>query len=153
MIHMEEERLADLPEVTVDDLEDNLTQHVEMQQIQESSDATDEMMEDIRAGLAALFEDGWTTGEMAALTQDEQVRRDIAEGHGVLRAACAYLRRNLSVASGLPVGDFPQRRPDLLLKGRALHPQREVKRLPLPRKVFGKLLLCLPEQRRLLLGL
>ena len=96
MIHMEEERLADLPEVTVDDLEDNLTQHVEMQQIQESSDATDEMMEDIRAGLAALFEDGWTTGEMAALTQDEQVRRDIAEGHGVLRAACAYLRRNLS---------------------------------------------------------
>ena len=96
MIHMEEERLADLPEVTIDDLEDNLTQHVEMQQIQESSDATDEMMEDIRAGLAALFEDGWTTGEMAALTQDEQVRRDIAEGHGVLRAACAYLRRNLS---------------------------------------------------------
>ena len=65
----------------------------------------------------------------------------------------AHLRRNLSVASGLPVGDFPQRRPDLLLKGRALHPQREVKRLPLPRKVFGKLLLCLPEQRRLLLGL
>ena len=43
-----------------------------------------------------LFEDGWTTGELGAMTQDEAVQREIADGHGVVRAACGYLKRMLA---------------------------------------------------------
>ena len=83
-------------EVTVDELEENLTGDMEQEQPEEESREADEMMAAIRAGLAELFEDGWTTAEMAAFTQDEQVRGEIAMGHGVQRAACAYLRRSMA---------------------------------------------------------
>ena len=79
-------------EVTVDELEENLTEEMEQEQPEEESREADEAME----GLAELFEDGWTTAEMAAFTQDEQVRGEIAMGHGVQRAACAYLRRSMA---------------------------------------------------------
>ena len=88
---MEERTLEN--EVTVDELGENLTEEMEQEQPEEESR---EAMEAIRAGLAELFEDGWTTAEMAAFTQDEQVRGEIAMGHGVQRAACAYLRRSMA---------------------------------------------------------
>lgn len=91
---MEERTLEN--EVTVDELEENLTEEMEQEQPAEESREADEAMEAIRAGLAELFEDGWTTAEMAAFTQDEQVRGEIAMGHGVQRAACAYLRRSMA---------------------------------------------------------
>ena len=46
-----------------------------------------------------LFEDGWTTGELDAMTQDEGVKREIASGHGIVRAACGYLKRMLETAA------------------------------------------------------
>ena len=88
---MEERTLEN--EVTVDELEENLTGEMEQEQPEEESREADEMMAAIRAGLAELFEDGWTTAEMAAFTQDEQVRGEIAMGHGVQRA---YLRRSMA---------------------------------------------------------
>ena len=90
-IGMEERILEN--EVTVDDLEESLTGEAEEAQIQEESRETDELIAEIRAGLAELFEDGWTAAEMAAFTQDELVREEVAMGHSVVRAACAYLRR------------------------------------------------------------
>ena len=67
---MEERTLEN--EVTVDELEENLTEEMEQEQPEEESREADEADEAIRAGLAELFEDGWTT------------------------AACAYLRRSMA---------------------------------------------------------
>ena len=58
---MEERTLEN--EVTVDELEENLTEEMEQEQPEEESREADEAMEAIRAGLAELFEDGWTTAE------------------------------------------------------------------------------------------
>lgn len=63
----------------------------------------------IREGVAVLFEDGWTQEELMALSQDEGVRGDIADGRDVVRAACAFVRRQLLAAQqtarrrGVPV--------------------------------------------------
>lgn len=79
-------------EIGVDELEENLTGEVEQQQAEEN----DELVAALRQGLGELFEDGWTTGELSAMTQDEAVQREIADGHGVVRAACGYLKRMLA---------------------------------------------------------
>lgn len=79
-------------EIGVDELEENLTGEVEQQQAEEN----DELVAALRQGLGELFEDGWTTGELDAMTQDEAVQREIADGHGVVRAACGYLKRMLA---------------------------------------------------------
>lgn len=78
-------------EIGVDELEENLTGEVEQQQAEEN----DELVAALRQGMGELFEDGWTTGELDAMTQDEAVQREIADGHGVVRAACGYLKRML----------------------------------------------------------
>ena len=83
-------------EIGVDELEENLTGEVEQQQAEEN----DELVAALRQGLGELFEDGWTTGELDAMTQDEGVKREIASGHGVVRAACGYLKRMLETAAG-----------------------------------------------------
>ena len=54
---------------------------------QQQEEENDEWIAGIRQGLGELFEDGWTTGELDAMTQDEAVQREIADGHGVVRAA------------------------------------------------------------------
>ena len=82
-------------EIGVDELEENLTGEVEQQQAEEN----DELVAALRQGLGELFEDGWTTGELDAMTQDEGVKREIASGHGVVRAACGYLKRMLETAA------------------------------------------------------
>ena len=56
----------------------------------------------IREGIAALFEDGWTSGELAALSQDMGVREDVARGLDVVRAACRYLRAQMQAAKQAP---------------------------------------------------
>ena len=82
-------------EIGVDELEENLTDEVQQQQAEEN----DELIAEIRQGLGELFEDGWTTHELDAMTQDEGVRQEIANGHGVVRAACGYLKRMLAAAA------------------------------------------------------
>jgi len=56
----------------------------------------------IREGIAALFEDGWTGEELAALSQDMGVRQDVAGGMDVVRAACKYLRAQMMAANQAP---------------------------------------------------
>lgn len=63
-------------EIGVNELEENLTGEVEQQQAEEN----DELVAALRQGLGELFEDGWTTGELDAMTQDEGVKREIASG-------------------------------------------------------------------------
>ena len=82
-------------EIGVEELEENLTDGMQEQQTEEN----DELVAALRQGLGELFEDGWTTGDLAALRQDEGVRQDIANGHGVVRAACGYLKRMLAMAA------------------------------------------------------
>ena len=87
--------IAPNEEIGVEELEENLTGEVEQQQAEEN----DELVAALRQGLGELFEDGWTTGELDAMTQDEGVKREIASGHGVVRAACGYLKRMLETAA------------------------------------------------------
>ena len=56
----------------------------------------EEMQEALREGIGELFEDGWTAQELAAFASDPHVREAIAKGHGVARAACAYLKEKLA---------------------------------------------------------
>ena len=56
----------------------------------------------IREGIAALFEDGWTSEELAALSQDMGVREDVANGLDVVRAACKYLRAQMQAMKQAP---------------------------------------------------
>ena len=49
-----------------------------------------------------LFEDGWTGEELAALSQDEGVRADVAQGKDLIRAAAAYLRRQMAAMAQAP---------------------------------------------------
>ena len=57
-----------------------------------------ELEAEIREGIGMLFEDGWTAEELNMLSQDEGVRADIAQGKDVIRAAAAYLRRQMAAA-------------------------------------------------------
>ena len=93
-----EEHVTVMPseEIGVSELEENLTGEAEEQQLEEGGREAEELVAAIREGLGELFEDGWTAGDMAAMTQDEGVRQDIADGHSVARAACGYLRRMLA---------------------------------------------------------
>ena len=54
----------------------------------------------IREGIAELFEDGWTGEELRLLSEDEEVRAQIAAGKSLVRAAAMYLRRQM--AAGRP---------------------------------------------------
>ena len=56
----------------------------------------------IREGIAELFEDGWTSEELAALSQDMGVREDVARGLDVVRAACRYLRAQMTAMKAAP---------------------------------------------------
>ena len=80
-------------EVTVDELEENLGAEAEEEMAQEGQDAGEAIAEAVRQGIGELFEDGWTAEELLAFSHDEGARRDVANGHSVSRAACAYLRR------------------------------------------------------------
>lgn len=91
----EQEMTAEVatPEVTVDELEQSITQEAQQEAAQQAEETDEALAAEIRAGIAELFEDGWTTQELSALAQDEQVRQDIADGHSVTRAAAGWLRR------------------------------------------------------------
>lgn len=72
-----------------------LTQNVmEEERIRQEEDDR-ELAAQIREGIGMLFEDGWTADELEALSQDEEVRAEIAAGKDVIRAAAIYLRGRL----------------------------------------------------------
>ncbi len=85
-------------EVTVDELEGNLTAGTQQELDDENEQEAAETVERIREGLAELFEDGWSPAEIAAFTQDDAVCHAIAQGHSVTRAACAYLKERMAPA-------------------------------------------------------
>ena len=94
---MEEMMMENVPlsahEITGELMEDSITR--EAQQAQE-------LEADIREGIGMLFEDGWTGEELAALSQDEGVRAEIAQGRDLIRAAAAYLKRQLASMQQAP---------------------------------------------------
>ncbi|MFR3405830.1 MAG: hypothetical protein ACLTV6_04425, partial [Christensenellales bacterium] len=51
----------------------------------------DERLEAYRKGILSLAEDGWTTDEIRAFSQDGKVRENLARGMTLRQAAHAYL--------------------------------------------------------------
>ena len=94
---MEEMMMEQAPlsaqEITGELMEDSMTR--EAQQAQE-------LEAEIREGIGMLFEDGWTGEELGRLSQDEGVRADIAQGKDLIRAAAAYLKRQLAAMQQIP---------------------------------------------------
>lgn len=89
-------------EITAEQLGAKIAPQEEPSAQQEQEDA----MDAIRAGIGELFEDGWTTAELAAMCCDETARAMIAKGASVARAACAYLKKS----GGLRKGAVPTAR-------------------------------------------
>ena len=94
---MEEMMMENAPlsahEITGELMEDSMTREAQEAQEQEAA---------IREGIGMLFEDGWTGEELAALSQDEGVRAEIAQGRDLIRAAAAYLKRQLAAMQQAP---------------------------------------------------
>ena len=102
-IAMQEAPEAEAPqEITAQQLGAKIAPQEESSAQQEQEDA----MDAIRAGIGELFEDGWTTAELAAMCCDETARAMIAKGASVARAACAYLKKS----GGLRKGAVPTTR-------------------------------------------
>ena len=94
---MEEMMMEQAPlsahEITGELMEDSMTREAQEAQEQEAA---------IREGIGMLFEDGWTGEELTALSQDEGVRADVAQGKDLIRAAAAYLKRQLAAMQHMP---------------------------------------------------
>jgi len=89
---MEQEPLS-AQEITGELMEESMTREAQEAQQLES---------DIREGIGMLFEDGWTGEELARLSQDDGVRADVAQGKDLIRAAAAYLRREMAAMRQAP---------------------------------------------------
>lgn len=70
--------------------------------IESQAQEAGELEAQIREGIGMLFEDGWSAEELSALAQDAGVRSDIARGKDLIRAAAAYLRRQLAALQQAP---------------------------------------------------
>ena len=94
---MEEMMMENAPlsahEITGELMEENVNR--EAQEAQELEAA-------IREGIGMLFEDGWTGEELTQLSQDEGVRADVAQGNDLIRAAAAYLKRQMAAMQQMP---------------------------------------------------
>ena len=94
---MEEMMMENAPlsahEITGELMEENVNR--EAQEAQELEAA-------IREGIGMLFEDGWTGEELTQLSQDEGVRADVAQGKDLIRAAAAYLKRQMAAMQQMP---------------------------------------------------
>ena len=84
--------------VTAQELTESMLEEENVRQLEES----ETLEAQIREGIGALFEDGWTAEELAALSQDEEVRAQIAAGKDVIRAAAIYLRTRLAAMAAQP---------------------------------------------------
>ena len=79
----------------------------------------EELEASLREGVGMLFEDGWTAEELAALSQDEGVRGDVAAGIDLIRAAAkamqAARRRGVPVTRSSAAGAaMPENRIDAM---------------------------------------
>ena len=90
---MKEQEPLSAQEISGELMEDSMAR--EAQEAQELEAA-------IREGIGMLFEDGWTGEELAALSQDEGVRADVAQGKDLIRAAAAYLKRQMAAMHQIP---------------------------------------------------
>lgn len=93
MIQAREQAPLSAHEITGELMEENMIQQTQEAQEQEAQ---------IREGIGMLFEDGWTGEELTALSQDEGVRSDVAQGKDLIRAAAAYLRRQMQAMQQIP---------------------------------------------------
>ena len=85
------EEMLDAP-LSAPDIAEELMEDSEQRAAQEGA----ELEASLREGIGMLFEDGWTAEELAALSQDEGVRSDVAAGLDLIRAAARLLRRQLA---------------------------------------------------------
>lgn len=86
----EQEELMEQEEVAADELMRGLDGEQEEPAQEEE---VQEPVQDFRAGIRQLIEDGWTREELTAMAEDEIVREELAEGVPLTRAATGFLRR------------------------------------------------------------
>ena len=98
MKQMNYEELEQSMPMTAHEISGELMEDAAGMQAQEAADSEAA----IREGIAALFEDGWTSEELAALSRDMGVREDVARGLDVVRAACKYLRAQMQTMKLAP---------------------------------------------------
>ena len=94
------------PAVTAQELTENLTTEVPAEPPKEETKAeqTPEAARKaaINAGLNSLVEEGVTSEELLAFSQDEIARKDVQAGKDVVRAFMAYTRRQTSAVKEAP---------------------------------------------------
>lgn len=94
------------PAVTAQELAENLTTEVPAEPPKEEPKAEQTPEEArnaaIRAGLNSLTEEGVTSEELLAFSQDEIARKDVQAGKDVVRAFMAYTRRQASAVKEAP---------------------------------------------------
>ena len=73
----------------------------------------------INAGLTALAEEGVTSEELLAFSQDEGARKDIQAGKDVIRAFMAYSRRKASAEKEAPAQEAKKAVPTVKAQGTA----------------------------------
>ncbi len=90
--------------LTAQDISEELMVDGAAEQAAENAEEDAQTEEALREEIGMLFEDGWSAQELMALTQDTQVRQDVADGIGLIRAAAKMLRRQATPRRrGLPV--------------------------------------------------
>lgn len=84
-----------------------ITEELMEENAEQAAQEDEELAASLREGIGMLFEDGWSAEELAALSQDEGVRSDVAAGVDLIRAAARMLRRQLLEARAMQA---PRRR-------------------------------------------
>ncbi|MBR4039412.1 MAG: hypothetical protein IKJ11_04855 [Clostridia bacterium] len=97
MMEAREQAPLSAREITGELMEENM-----LHQAQDAQEDAQQQEAQIREGIGMLFEDGWTGEELTALSQDEGVRSDVAQGKDLMRAAAAYLRRQMQAVQQIP---------------------------------------------------
>lgn len=103
---IEDERQGQ-PAVTAQELTENMTVEFPAESPKEESKAAEQSPEEvrkaaIREGINSLKEEGVTSEELLAFSNDEAARKDVQAGKDVVRAFMAYTRRQASAVKGAP---------------------------------------------------
>ena len=121
-----EDEAKEQAEVTAQELVSNLNTEVkETEQPKEETKAEQAQTPEkarkdaINEGLNSLMEEGVTSEELLAFSQDATARKDVQAGKDVIRAFMAYTRRQASAAKEAPVETAKKSVPTVKTQGTA----------------------------------
>ena len=118
-------------EVTAEELAQTLTgnepakQEKPAEETKAAQSPEEEKKAAISAGLTALAEEGVTSEELLAFSQDEGAKKDIKAGKDVVRAFMAYSRRKASAEKAEPAQETKKAVPTMKAQGTAETAERD----------------------------